>query len=177
MIASNYTSGSGKEPPMVVGFAYIEDHKLPVPKNAVLNFADTFTVVRKADRNCDWSKTPAKQGKPGSSSYLGEVLVAKCWGVVYNITSPPQDQTGMKTDTTTMVFTDGPAPSPTVFADVNAAVRKTFAKPDTITISNVRVKGDSAWATVQHSHSAWTAYTLVRKSGAWSIVTRVPARR
>ena len=83
----------------------------------------------------------------------------------------------MRADTVTMVITDGPAPSPTVHADVSAAVLRTFAKPDTIHISNIRVKGDSAWATVQHSPSAGTTYTLVRTTGAWSIVGRVPARR
>jgi hypothetical protein len=176
VLAYNYTTGSGQELPEVVQFAYVEDHKVPLPKRAVLNFADTFTVARKADGNCDWSKTPIRTGKRGSSSYLAEVLVVKCWGVVYNVTFPPQDLTGVKADTETVVLIDGP-PSRTAFADVRYAVLSTFAKPDTIHISNVRVKGDSAWATVQHSPSAWTSYTLVRKSGAWSIVTRTPTRR
>ena len=49
----------------------------------MLNFADTFTVARRSDGNCDWSKTPVRTGKPGSSSYLGEARTTECWRVVY----------------------------------------------------------------------------------------------
>ena len=76
----------------------------------------------------------------------------------------------MKADTTTVVFTDGPPPSPTALGDARAAVLKKFAKPDTVQITNTRLKGDSAWVTVRHSPSTWTTYTVVNRRGVWTIV-------
>ena len=123
VLAYNYTTGSERDFPSVYSFAYVQDRQPVPPKNAVLNFADTFTVARKPDGSCDWSKMPLRTGKPGSGSYLAGVLVKNCWGVVYNVTHPPQDTTGMKADTTTVVFfADGPAPSPTALADVALAI-------------------------------------------------------
>jgi hypothetical protein len=101
VVASNYTTGSSTEPPEVVAFAYVQDFKHPPPGNAVLNFADTFTVARTADGTCDWSRIPNRRGKPGSASYLGEMLATKCWGVVYNVTYPPRPPAHVEADTTT----------------------------------------------------------------------------
>jgi hypothetical protein len=99
----NYTSGSASDAPALVGFTYVQDRKLPVPSNGVLNFADTFTVARRPDGNCDWSRTPVRPGPRGSTSYMGEVLTKDCWGVVYNVTFPPRDTTGMRTSTSTSI--------------------------------------------------------------------------
>jgi hypothetical protein len=96
VFAFNYTTGSEMDPPLVEGFAYVEDHKYPVPGNGALNFADTFTVARREDGNCDWGKTPVRQGTKGSASLLGEVRTTECWGVVYNVTLPPPDTARMK---------------------------------------------------------------------------------
>jgi hypothetical protein len=106
VLAYNYTTGSENDPPSVAGFAFIEDHKSPVPEYGVLNFADTFTVARRPDGNCDWSKTPVRPGKPGSASYLGEARTTECWGVVYNVTFPLPDTTRMKTSVSIMIGPD-----------------------------------------------------------------------
>jgi hypothetical protein len=106
VLVSNHTTGAETDPPSVVGFAYVQDHKSPVPSSAVLNFADTFTVARRPNGNCDWGRTPFRQGKKGSSSFLGEARTTKCWGVVYNVTMPPPDTTGMKTSVSIMIGAD-----------------------------------------------------------------------
>lgn len=181
VLAYNYTTGSGREPPMVSTFVYFEDRKFPVPKNAVLNFADTFTVAQRPDGSCEWGRAPFRQGPRGSWSTYGEFRSVGCWGVVHNISwlvPPTQDTRGVKADTTELVASDTGSPrSPTAVPDAQAAVLKTFAKPDTIQISGTRWKGDSVWVTVRHTPETWTRYALVQRGGAWQIIDRVPGRQ
>jgi hypothetical protein len=100
VLVYNYTTGSSQDLPGTVAFGYREDHKVTLPKGAIVHFADTFTVARKPNGNCDWSKTPLRAGRPGSGSTVTETRVKDCWGVVTNYTSTVrQDTTGMKADT------------------------------------------------------------------------------
>lgn len=106
VLASNYTTGTGQERPLVVGFVYVQDHSYPPGKNVVLNFADTFTVARQPDGRCDWRNTPFRPGIPGSSSYVGEVRTKDCWGVVYNVNFPPQDAIATRTSVSIVLGSD-----------------------------------------------------------------------
>jgi hypothetical protein len=77
----------------------VQDHKMKLTAGTTLHFADTFIVARKPDGKCDWSKTPAKPGKPGTNSVLAEASNARCWGVVWNVTFPPHGMSKLKPDT------------------------------------------------------------------------------
>ena len=91
VVAYNVTTGTEQDTPVVVSFGYMQDRgPMTLPKGAVLNFADTFTVARRPDGECDWRKTPSRPGPKGSASTVGEVRVKDCWGVVYNVTFPPE---------------------------------------------------------------------------------------
>jgi hypothetical protein len=56
----------------------VRDRTMTLTPGVIRHFADTFTVSRKADGTCDWSKTPVKPGKPGTSSVLAEASNARC---------------------------------------------------------------------------------------------------
>lgn len=66
-----------------------QDHNFPVPPNAILHWADTFTVARGPDGVCLWGTAPWRNGKPGTVFYLAEVRNATCFGVIHNITPAP----------------------------------------------------------------------------------------
>ena len=178
VLFSNYTTGSTSDPPAVMGFAFIEDHKYPIPPGSVLNFADTFTVARRPDGSCDWGRFPVRNGPPGSSSLLGEARTATCWGVTYNISGPGRAPVEMMADTTTLLTpTTGAVTPPERMHQVDSLVRSEFAIGKTIHISNRRFKGDTAWVNVQHTPTSWTIFTLVWVNDAWKVTQRTTSTR
>lgn len=180
VLFSNYTTGSPSAPPYTQSFAFVEDHKYPIPPGSVLNFADTFTVARRPDGSCDWGELPRRNGPPGSSSGLAVVRTATCWGVVYNLSriGPIPEEAGMEADTMTLIpASDGRDTPPERTAQADGVVRKAFANGETIHISNRRFKGDSAWVNVQHTPTSWTIFTLVWVNDAWKITQRTASSR
>jgi hypothetical protein len=168
VLFSNYTTGRATDPPGIVAFAYIEDHKVPVPRGASLNFADTFTVARKPDGTCDWSKTPFRQGKPGTSSYVGEIRVTRCWGVVNNVTYARSVENPLQSDTTVVRGLSDEE----LVADMKAtyALLKKHGVSEADVVRTSRGKTDAMM--VVRLRKGEARYTLAKKDGVWSI-TRV----
>lgn len=77
VVVYNITTGTEKDPPVMMSFHFVQDHgPTTLPKGTVLNFADTFTVARRPDGECDWRRTPPFRKAPkGSSWTTGEVRV------------------------------------------------------------------------------------------------------
>jgi hypothetical protein len=176
----NYTTGSPTDTPSVEGFAFVEDHKYPVPPGAVLNFADTFTVARRPDGSCEWGRFPFRNGPPGSSSRLAEARTTTCWGVIHNLSglSPSPASAAPLADTTTLISSvSGAAARPEAMQQIDGVVRKEFPSGERIHISNRRFKGDSAWVNVQHTPTSWTIFTLVWVNAGWKVTQRATSTR
>lgn len=165
VLFSNYTTGGATDRPAVVAFPFVEDRKSPVPKGAVLNFADTFTVARRPDGNCDWSKTPVRQGKSGTSSYLAEVRVTRCWGVVHNLTYPRKAEGPVKAETA--VFRG--LSDDELRADMKAsyALLKKEHVSESDVVRTSRGKNDAVM--VVRIPTGEAHYRLAKKHGVWSI--------
>jgi hypothetical protein len=166
VLFSNYTTGNPTDLPRVDAFSAPEDYKSPLPVGAVVNFADTFTVARTRDGKCDWSRTPIRTGKPGSSSYLAERLVSKCWGVVRNVTfARTVDQVPLKADT--VVFR-GPSDDE-LLADMKATselLRKAgVSETDVVRGSRGRTNAEIGVRLPKGE----ARYTFVKKDGVWFI--------
>ena len=173
VLFSNYTTGGAADRPALIAFSYMEDRTSAVPKGAVLNFADTFTVARRPDGTCDWSKTPVRQGKPGSSSYLAEVRVTRCWGVVHNLTYARTIEAPLKADS--VVFRG--LSDDELLADMKAtsALLKQAHVSENDVVRTGRGKNDAV--IVIRLPKGEAHYTFAKTNGVWAItrVDTVPA--
>jgi hypothetical protein len=85
----NITTGTAMDIPLVETEPYVQDADPPtLPKGTVLNAADTLTVGRLPDGECDWGQLRFRMGPKGSSVYIAAVRVTTCWAVVHNVTIP-----------------------------------------------------------------------------------------
>ena len=130
-----------------------------------MNFADTFTVARKPDGTCDWSKTPFRQGKPGTSSYVGEIRVTRCWGVVNNVTYARSVENPLQSDTTVVRGLSD--------EELVADMKATYALLKKHGVSEADVvrasRGKTNAMMVVRLPKGEARYTLAKKGGVWSI--------
>jgi hypothetical protein len=155
----------------------VEDYTLPVPPRNVLNFADTFTVARRADGTCDWSKVPARPGKRGTSSYLGERHAATCSGVVYNVTDPPRANVGIQSDITVMVAPsvwegrDTTAGRGRQARDVVNAVQRRLGSAESVTSVTFQSGDTTARVMTTVSPTRVRFYSLRKRNGGWEVIS------
>jgi hypothetical protein len=173
---------NGRPPRLQPGSVNDTDYVLPYQSN--FTGREAFTAPRGKDGRCNWSVVrPKRRLVPNAeNAFIGEKHERTCDGVFYFTFIPPEyrvggpgqkPEPGVKSDTTTVVASDEQRmPTPEGLRAARAAVLKRFTKPETISISNSRVKGDSAWLTVRHA-AASTTYTVVKRGAAWEVVRHV----